>query len=168
MDFTTLCNTRASVREYEKTPIEEEKLSAVLEAARLAPSACNKQPWKFYVLKSAEAIEKAAECHQFPWMKEAPATILCCINHDREWVRPYDDKRHGNIDIAIAVEHICLAATEQGLGTCWICHFDAALCKEKFNLPDNLEPAVMIPIGYPKGNIAPKKRTTIENIVEVL
>jgi len=168
MDFNTLCNNRASVREYANTPIEEEKLAAVLEAARLAPSACNKQPWKFFVLKSEEAIEKAASCHQFSWCKTAPVTILCCIDHSREWIRPYDEKRHGNIDLAIAVEHICLAATEQGLGTCWICYFDAKLCKEKFELPEHLEPAVMIPIGYPKVEGTPKKRTSISNIVEVL
>ena len=83
--------------------------------------------------------------------------------HDEEWVRA-DGKHHGDIDIAIAVEHLCLAATEQELGTCWVCNFDASLCKELFAMPENEEPCVIIPIGYPADERKEKKRKEMDDI----
>ena len=80
------------------------------------------------------------------------------------------NKDHADIDIAIAVEHICLAATEQGLGTCWVCNFDPAVCRNVLSLPQNLEPAVLIPIGYPAATAeaAPKKRKEADEIISYL
>ena len=95
----------------------------------------------------------------------APVVVIASILHDEEWVRS-DGKHHGDIDIAIAVEHLCLAATEQGLGTCWVCNFDAELCKKSFGLEDNEEAAVLIPIGYPADEPKDKKRKAIEEIVK--
>lgn len=170
MTLSELCLKRESVRDYQNREIENEKLNAVLEAVRLAPSACNRQPWMFYVCKSVQARQKAAECaSRFPWVKTAPIVIICCIDHSQEWVRSYDGKRHGDIDIAIAVEHLCLAAAEQGLGTCWICAFDAAKCKTDFALPETLEPAVLIPLGYPDyDGQRDKVRKTLAEITEEL
>ena len=90
--------------------------------------------------------------------------IVASILHDEEWVR-FDGKHHGDIDIAIAVEHLCLAATEQGLATCWVCNFDANLCKENFGLPENEEPAVIIPIGYANDTEKAKSRKTLDQIL---
>lgn len=169
MEFNELCAGRWSVRAYKDTPIEGDKLQAVLEAARLAPSACNRQPWIFFVLESDEALEKACACYNREWIRTAPMVILCCVDHSQEWVRPADGKRHGDIDIAIAAEHICLAAAGQGLGTCWICNFDAQKCRELFSLPEELEPAVMLPIGYPVSDEpAPKNRKPLTEIVRTL
>ena len=95
--------------------------------------------------------------------KEKLDYILECVRF--EWVRS-DGKHHGNIDIAIAVEHLCLAATEQGLATCWVCNFDANLCKEQFGLPENEEPAVIIPLGYAADEMKSKSRKFIETIVK--
>ena len=78
-----------------------------------------------------------------------------------------DGKRHGDIDIAIAVEHLCLAATEQGLATCWVCNFDAALCRRLFDLPDTEEPAVLIPIGYAADTHKPHTRKPLSEIVNI-
>ena len=96
--------------------------------------------------------------------------IICCIRHDEAWVRKYDQKEHGNIDIAIATEHICLAATEQGLGTCWVCNFDAKLCHELFSLPENEEAAVLIPLGHPTADVEQKEknRKAMDEIVTEL
>ena len=91
--------------------------------------------------------------------------VICSILHDEEWVRS-DGKHHGDIDIAIAVEHLCLAATEQGLATCWVCNFDAEKCKQLFAIADNEEPAVLIPIGYPADELKEKKRKAVEEIVK--
>ena len=90
--------------------------------------------------------------------------VIASILHDEEWVLSVG-KHHGDIDFAFAVEHLCLAATEQGLATCWVCNFDAALCKQLFGLPANEEPAVVIPLGYTADDIKPKNRKTIEEIV---
>ena len=97
--------------------------------------------------------------------KTAPMYVICSILHDEEWVRS-DGKHHGDIDIAIAVEHLCLAATEQGLATCWVCNFDADKCKQLFAIADNEEPAVLIPIGYPADELKEKKRKAVEEIVK--
>ncbi len=92
--------------------------------------------------------------------------VIASVLHDEEWVRA-DGKPHGNIDIAIAVEHLCLAATEQGLATCWVCNFDAVLCKELFGLPASEEPAVIIPLGYAADSLRPKNRKAMEEIVKI-
>lgn len=169
MNFLDTCKIRESVRGYKSTPVEDGKLNYILEAARLAPSACNRQPWKFLVLKSAGALAKAAQCYDRDWFKTAPLAILCCIDHSQEWVRLSDSKQHGIIDIAIAAEHICLAAAELGLGSCWICNFDVDKASGLFNLPDSLEPAVLIPIGYSESEgTREKSRKGIAEIVEIL
>lgn len=191
MTLLDICRTRESVRDFAPLPVEAEKLQAVLEAARLAPSACNRQPWKFFVLQSEAARAKAAELvAKFPWIAGAPVIIVCCIDHSQEWVRRYDGKPHGIVDIAIAAEHICLAAAEQGLGTCWVCSFDVSAFKAAFakefaaaqgtSVPalthaesaamiNDLEPAVLIPLGYPAyDGPREKSRKALEEIVEVL
>jgi len=166
MDFKTLTERRYSVRSYSGEPVSEEQLNYILECARLAPSAVNLQPWKFYVMTSQEDRVLLQKCYKREWLSEAPLYILCTVQHDTEWVRG-DGKRHGDIDIAIAAEHICLAAAEQGLGSCWVCNFNAALCQQLFDIPENESPLVIIPIGKPSGEHAPsaKKRKPLSEIV---
>jgi len=130
----------------------------------MAPSAVNKQPWKFHVISSEEDKAKLQQCYSRDWFKTAPMYIIASVMHDEEWVRA-DGKHHGNIDIAIAVEHLCLAATEQGLATCWVCNFDVSLCKDSFAIPENEEPAVLIPVGYAADAPSEKKRKAIKDIV---
>ena len=142
-----IVRARYSCRSYLDKPVEEEKLAYIKECVRMAPSAVNRQPWKFRVVRSEEARQNLQSCYSRPWFNEAPLYVLASVLHDEEWVRA-DGKPHGNIDVAIAVEHLCLAATEQGLATCWVCNFDASLCHELFQMPDTEEPAVIIPIGY--------------------
>jgi nitroreductase len=149
MQITDLIQKRCSVRNYSSRPVEKEKLDCVLEAARMAPSACNLQPWRFVVIRSPEGKEKIQACYAREWLRTAPLYILVCADHHRSWKRPSDGKDHADIDVSIATEHICLAATEQGLGTCWVCHFDAQLCARSFRLPEGIEPVVIIPVGYP-------------------
>ena len=130
---------------------------------RLAPSAVNRQPWKFRIVRSQEGREKLQSCYQRPWFNEAPLDILASVLHGQEWVRE-DGKPHGNIDVAIAVEHLCLAATEQGLGSCWVCNFDAKHCHELFKMPETEEPVVIIPIGYPATGLTPRVRKASQEI----
>ena len=167
MNFKELSQNRCSVRSFSAAPISEENLAYILECARLAPSAVNLQPWRFYVTASAEDRDRIQQCYKRDWISEAPLYIVVTVQHDEEWIRRADQKRHGDIDVAIAVEHICLAATELGLGTCWVCNFDAALLHELFSLPENEEPLVIIPIGHPVEGFVPteKKRKELDEIV---
>ena len=164
MSFLELVEKRYSCRSYQPQSVEQAKLDYIMECVRLAPSAVNKQPWRFHFVKSEEDKAQLHRCYNRTWFNTAPMYIIASIQHDEEWIRS-DGKGHGTIDIAIAVEHLSLAATEQGLGTCWVCNFDAALCKELFNLPQNEEPAVLIPIGYPADEAKPKIRKKIEEIM---
>lgn len=164
MKIIELIKQRYSCRNYQPTRVEQDKLDYIMECVRLAPSAVNKQPWKFRILTSEENRKKVQRCYDREWFATAPVVVIASILHDEEWVR-FDGKHHGDIDIAIAVEHLCLAATEQGLGTCWICNFDAELCKKLFNLGDNEEATVLIPIGYAADEPREKKRKPIEDIL---
>ncbi|AVM51706.1 nitroreductase [Bacteroides zoogleoformans] len=164
MNFLELVKSRYSCRSYQSKNVKQQKLDYIMECVRLAPSACNKQPWKFRVITNENDRKKLARCYNREWFATAPVHIIVSILHDEEWVRA-DGKHHGNIDIAIAVEHLCLAAAEQGLGTCWVCNFDAELCKKSFDLDENEEAAVLIPIGYPSDEAKEKKRKAAEEII---
>ena len=163
MDFLELVKNRYSCRSYQPKDVEQDKLDYIMECIRLAPSAVNKQPWKFRIVSSAEDRKKLCQCYDREWFATAPVIVIASILHDEEWVR-FDGKHHGDIDIAIAVEHLCLAATEKSLGTCWVCNFDAELCRKEFALEANEEAAVLIPIGYPADEPKEKKRKPIEKI----
>lgn len=95
----------------------------------------------------------------------APACFIAYCDHGQEWVRKSDGKPHGDIDVAIAVEHLCLAAAEQGLGTCWVCNFDVEKCRQYFPGDDGCEPVALIPIGCPDGEVAEKKRKPMSDIL---
>ncbi len=159
MTFQQLAKTRYSVRSYSEEPVSDEQLHYILECARIAPSAVNFQPWHFYIARTDEALEKVRQTYPRTWFATAPLVIVGCIRHDQSWHRPADQKDHGDIDIAIATEHICLAAAEHGLGTCWVCNFDAQLLHQLLNLPLEEEAAVLIPLGHLAADAAPRPTT---------
>ena len=166
MNFKELARKRYSVRSYQSTPVEEEKLIQIIEAALLAPSAVNFQPWKFVVVTEPSMLAHLYSCYHRDWFGSAPACIVAIGDHNKGWHRPTDGKDYTDIDVAIAIDHLMLAATEIGLGTCWICHFNSEKCAELFHLASNLEPIAMIPVGYPTSDLFPeKKRKTIDQAV---
>ena len=164
MTFLDLAKMRYSCRGYKPTTVEQSKLDYVMECVRMAPSAVNHQPWTFRIIRDADGLAKICQCYNREWIATAPAVIIASVLHNEEWVRS-DGKPHGNIDIAIAVEHLCLAATEQGLATCWVCNFDSALCHILFSLAPDEEAAVLIPIGYPADHPREKTRKPFNGIV---
>lgn len=164
MDFLDLVKQRYSCRSYQAKSVEQEKIDYVMECVRFAPSAVNKQPWRFHVITKDDDRKKLQQCYNREWFTTAPMYVIATVLHDEEWVRS-DGKHHGDIDIAIAVEHLCLAATEQGLATCWVCNFDADLCRQQFSLAANEEPAVLIPLGYAADKAKEKARKTAEEII---
>ena len=164
MELSKIIENRYSCRDYTAEAVSDEQLEYIKECVRLAPSAVNKQPWRFRIIKSEEGKRKLRECYDREWFTTAPMYIIASVLHDQEWVRK-DGKHHGNIDIAIAVEHLCLAATEQGLTTCWVCNFDVEKCTQLFRIPSNEEVAVLIPIGYAADEAKEKKRKDLKDIL---
>lgn len=148
MTFLELAKKRYSVRNYLDKPVEKEKLMYVLEAGRVAPSAANFQPWHFIVFTGGEKKKRICTTYNRPWFVHAPVIILICGDHDTSWKRS-DGKDHCDIDISIVADHMTLAAAEIGLGTCWVCNFDAKKTSEILCLPDHIEPIVFLSLGYP-------------------
>jgi nitroreductase len=165
MKFSALITQRYSARKYKDQPVEKEKLLHVLEAGRLAPSAVNFQPWQFLVITKPENLDRIVEVYPRDWIKKAPAIILAFADHSQSWKRNSDGKDFADVDIAIAVDHMTLQAAELGLGTCWVCNFDAVKCARILNLPSHIEPLVMLPLGYPDDSALAKKRKKLEEIV---
>jgi nitroreductase len=149
MDFTTVIQTRRSVRAYADKPIPDAVLGRVLEAARLAPSACNFQPWRFVVVKDANTRTQLAQmAHGQHFVAKAPVVIVCCgkrYPQHYSWIG--DDLFL--IDLGIAIEHLALAARNEGLGTCWIGSFDDQPIKKLLDIPTDHDVVMMLTVGYP-------------------
>ena len=160
-----LCNARYSVRSYKPETPTREDWEYIMECVRMAPSAVNFQPWKFRYIDNREDLDRLATCYNREWFKTIPACFIAYKDNDAAWVRKADEKSHADIDIAIAVEHLCLAAAERGLGTCWVCNFDVNECLKLFPVSEQLEPAVLIPIGYAADEMKPKNRKTLADIL---
>ena len=165
MDFKNLITRRFSVRKFKNKKIENEKLLQILEAGRMAPSAVNYQPWHFIVVQNPENLKKIHTVYQRDWIKAAPAVILICSDHSVSWKRGKDGKDSADIDVAIAADHMTLQAADLGLGTCWVCNFDAEKCSSLFDLPAETEPVVILPLGYPDMQAPEKKRKKLEEVV---
>ena len=172
MDFLELVKQRYSARDYLPKAVEQAKIDYILECARLAPSAVNRQPWRFIVVQSADgpAGSAAVLC---PRLVCSGPLIPCYIRQifrglGAAWVRGYDQKNHADIDAAIAIEHICLAATEQKLGSCWVCNFDVDLLRRYFDMTSDEHPVAIIPIGYVnKEPLKPTSRKSLDELVTV-
>ena len=165
MDFTQLISHRYSVRKYKEQPVENEKLLRVMEAARMAPTAVNFQPFHLLVFQEKDKLKQMAEIYQRDWIKSAPVIILACADHSQSWKRSSDGKDSADIDVAIAVDHMTLQAAELGLGTCWVCNFEVERCADILDLPAHIEPLVMLPLGYPADTAREKKRKELNEIV---
>lgn len=166
--FYNLSTQRYSCRHYTSEPVDKSLLTAVLDAVRLAPSACNKQPWLFMVIDTPADLSVIHRSYSRGWIQTAPVCIIALGLHNEAWHRA-DGKDHTDIDVAIAVEHLCLAATSLGLGTCWVCNFDTETLREGLNIPADMEPVAIIPIGHPDQTggaaVPPKNRKSYDSIV---
>lgn len=164
MDVYEAIKTRRSVRAYQDKPVPEDVLNRLLEAVRLAPSAGNRQDWKFIIVKDKEtiqAIARAANNQQF--IAQAPVVIVAVsLNPDR--IMSCEVPAYA-VDLAIAVDHITLAATAEGLGTCWIGAFSQGEMKKILNVPDKYKIVTLTPLGYPADSPRPKVRKSLEEIV---
>ena len=164
MDFQELIRARYSCRAYREDPVEDGKLAAVLEAARLAPTACNRQAFQLHVLATAGRRDALSRLYGRDWLAQAPLLIGIAGEPGRNWVRR-DGRNYVDVDCAIVMDHLILQAADLGLGTCWIGAFDTAAARELLELPAEWEPIAFTPLGYPQDTCPPKKRRPIEELV---
>jgi len=165
MDVFEAINKRFSVRSYSDKPVEEEKLERVLEAARLSPSASNRQDWVFIVVKDPQMRRKLAEASGGQaFVGEAPVVLVCC-GTDPETKMSCDVELYA-VDVSIAMSYMMLQAVEEGLGTCWIGAFDQEQVKRLLGIPEGVKVVGLLPLGYPAITaIPPKRRKSLEEIV---
>ena len=164
MDFLELCKSRYSVRAYKPDPVKDESLQQILEAARLAPTAANLQPIQFIVIHTQGREAELQRIYQRAWFTQAPLILCACAIPAQGWVR-MDGKPYTDVDVAIAMDHLILAATDLGLGTCWIAAFDPAAAREVLGLPDGVEPIAFTPLGYAADQPRTKERQPLSDLV---
>jgi len=167
--FTSLMDLiekRKSIRSYKPQDVEEEKLNYILQAFRKAPSAKNLQPWKLIIVKNKKKIsDLSIACNSQTFLSEAPILIVACAKEDEAYGVMGGYMNSYPIDIAIALEHLILAATEKGLGTCWIGAFKEKLVKDLLDVPDNVRVVAITPVGYPATEGRTRGRKPISEIV---
>ncbi|MDR0861844.1 MAG: nitroreductase family protein [Oscillospiraceae bacterium] len=152
MSFSQLIKDRYSVRSFAQTAISADDKAAILEAGRVAPTACNYQPQRFHVFETAEDLQKLDLCS--PCRYGAPYAILICYDKSVCWSQP-DGSNSGSIDASIATTHMMLQAADLGLGSIWVGMFDAAKLAAEFALPENIVPVALLPLGYPAEGTEP-------------
>lgn len=166
MAFLELAKQRFSVRAYLEKPVEEDKLQAVLEAGRLAPSAANRQPWSVVVIRDPKQRQTIGAAYPREWFLKAPVILVLCIEPAKAWVRS-DGRNYADVDGAIAMDHMTLCAASVGLGTCWIAAFEPTRIKHALALPAGIEPLAMTPLGYASEPVRTKSRKAIAELVHL-
>ena len=164
MQFLQLAKKRYSVRSYKRDPVEADKLQQLFEAACLAPTAANRQAFQLIVIRTEGREVGLRRVYDRPWFVQAPIVVCACGIPNEAWVRR-DGKNYSDVDVAIILDHLILAATELGLGTCWIGAFDSAAAREVLGIPEQVNPIAFTPVGYPADQPATKKRKTIAELV---
>jgi nitroreductase len=165
MEFSRLIKERYSVRAYKPDPVEDEKLEKILQAARLAPTAANRQPFQLIVIHTEGRKDELGRIYRREWFVQAPLLICAVGVPARGWVRSDDQRRYLDVDVAIVMDHLILEATNQGLGTCWIAAFNASVARQVLGLPDEVEPLIFTPLGYPADQPGPKERKSLSELV---
>lgn len=166
MDYFNVIEKRFSCRKFKEEAISKELLDKVLNAGLLAPTACNYQPERIFVISSSEALNKLKEATRYTFNAK---TVLCiCHNKDESWHRGNDGLDHGKVDSTIVATQMVLALTALDLGSCYVCSFKEALVKEILGLGDNYEVDILLPIGYKDEEKPHNSRKKLEDIVSYL
>lgn len=169
MDFWDLIHTRASIRSYDPhRPVEEDVLHRILEAGRLAPSAANRQPWRFVVVQSPEKLALLRHAYAKDWFYDAPQVLVVVGDKNEAWRRLQDGYSSLETDVAIAMTFMILAAANEGVATCWIAAFQPEVVREVLGLSPHEEVYALTPLGYPRPDYpgpGPKKRKDLKDVV---
>ena len=153
MEFETLIAERYSVRNFQPQHLPQEVLDRILAAGHLAPTGCNYQPQRILVLNNDESIAKLQRCTKCHF--HAPCAMLICHEQTETWVRPYDGAHSSPVDAVIVSTHMMLAAHNDGVGCCWVMHFDPGKLRAEFAIPETIEPIALLVMGYPAENAKP-------------
>ena len=164
MDFEKLVHARYSCRAYKPDPVGEEALRKILEAARIAPTAANKQAFRVVVVRTQGREEALRRVYPREWFVQPPLVLAVCAIPAQAWIRK-DGRSYSDVDAAIVMDHVILAAADLGLGTCWIANFDAVAARELLALPPEADPVVFTPLGWPADAPKPKTRKALDGIV---
>jgi nitroreductase len=169
MEFNDLIRTRESIRDYDPDrSVDRSKLERILESGRLAPSAANRQPWKFILVSSQEMLEKVRVCYQKQWFRDAPHILIITGDKNKSWVRSYDGYNSLETDLTIAMDHMILAAENEGVGTCWIAAFDPSVLRKALNLSDHEKVFAITPLGYPRKGFIRKANKIRKELKEIV
>lgn len=153
MEFEKLISERFSVRKFRPEHLPQEMIDRILAAGHLAPTGCNYQPQRILVLNSDQAIAELKKCTKCHF--NAPTAMLICHDQGESWKRPYDGALSSPVDAAIVATHMMLAAHDAGVGCCWVMHFDPFAVRKTFGIPENVEPAALLVMGYPAPDAKP-------------
>ena len=156
MDFEKICETRYSVRSFRSRPVEEEKIHKLLGFARLAPTARNNQPYEIYTVRSESGLQKIREIT--PCAFDAPVVFIVCADEEKSWRNSFSGEPSVLQDIGIVTTTMMYGATELGLSSTYVCHFDPERVKREFGLPENLDPKSLLPVGYAAEGAEPSER----------
>jgi nitroreductase len=165
MEFQQLVRERYSVRAYKSDEVNDEKLERVLKAAVLAPTAANRQPFRMLVIETEGREAELRRIYGRDWFLQPPLVICACGLPSEGWTRG-DGTNYTTVDVAIAMDHLILAAANEGLGTCWIGAFDPDAAREVLGLPDDVVPVAFTPLGYPADEPGAKKRKEMDALVK--
>jgi nitroreductase len=166
MEVLEAVKSRRSIRKYKSVPIPEDKLQRVLNAARLAPSAANMQPWEFIVIMDEDVKRKLAmACSNMPWITRAPVVIVALANMDSALAMIGGYMNSAPVDVAISLDHLSLAAVSEGLGTCWIGAFREEKVQEALDIPSGRRVVSIMTLGYPDESPGPTGRKHLSEIV---
>lgn len=167
MEFDKVISERFSVRKFKDEAIKKEDIEQILKAGHLAPTGCNIQPQRILVINSPSSLSKLKECTKCHF--DAPCAFLVCFNRDESWKRPYDSALSAPIDATIVATHMVLKAQDIGVGSCFVMHFNPFKMREAFNIPENIEPQLLIVMGYPADDAEPiKMHSTFRDINETV
>ncbi len=169
MDFYDVIRKRRSFRSYDtERTVPEDAIARISEAVRLAPTACNNQPYKLLLIRNPALKQNAVNATPFAWLSEAPVLAVVLGNETAAWRRREGDSAVA-IDAAIVMEHFVLSAAAEGLGTCWICAFERAKMDRVLNVPEGWSAVAVSPLGYAKENSCrPFSRKELSELIEVI
>jgi nitroreductase len=164
VQFIELARKRYGVRSYKAEPVEDDRLQLVLQAARLTPTAANRQAFRLIVILTKDRESELLRIYNRSWFVQAPVVICICAIPNEAWVR-LDDKNYSDVDAAIVMDHLVLAATDLGLDTGWIGAFEPVAAREVLGIPEQADPIAFTPLGYPADQLLARKRKNLDDLV---
>jgi nitroreductase len=164
MEFQELIRVRRSIRGYKTDPVPQEVLRRILEAGRLAPTAANRQAFQLIVVTDAAARLQLRDVYDRDWFYTAPLILVGCVEPAKAWQRA-DGFNAAEVDISIVMDHIILAAADEGLGSCWICNFNETRLHTILGIPPDVRVIAMTPLGYPAAEPRPFQRKPLDDLV---